>query len=185
MKHCEAIDVELTPTGALFKGEKWPNEITVERGLLDYLPGPHVVFGRAGVLRFSVLNGYAIYRRIEDIPGGWNYHLVEHQLRAAAKPGPAPEPRLQKASKVYRRGENGSTVEAFHWLPNAVPPLQLPDWFLRADFQHIAVKGQLVLRNPTGLPMTANDGDFVVRDGNKIFPLPAKAFVEQYREVGF
>lgn len=185
MKHCESLDIEVTPKGAVFKGKSWPHEIKVERGLLDYLPGPHVIFGRAGILRFTCTNGYALYRRREDIPGGWTYELKEYHLHAAPEPAEKTEPAPLRVAKLYRRGHNGSTVEAFQWLPNGVPPVELPEWFLRSDFQHVAVKGQLVLRNPTGLPVTTNDGDFVVRDGNKIFPLPAKAFVEQYQEVGF
>jgi hypothetical protein len=190
VKHCEAIDMDVTPTGAVFKGDRWPAEIKVERTLLDYLPGPHVTFGRGGVLRFSALNGYAVYRRLEDVVGGWTYrvvehwtyHVVEHSLKAGAKAGPAAEPSLSRASKFYRRGQNGPRVEAFQWLPHAVPPVQLPDWFLSCDFQHVAAEGKLVLRNPARQPLVVVDGNFVLYEGGKVFPLPAKAFVEQYHE---
>lgn len=187
MKHCEAIDLEVTPTGAIFRGQRWPEEITVHRDLLDYLPGPHVVFGRMGILRFTALNGYGLYRRTQDVPGGWQYALIESNLKAEAKEGPKLEPKFQKVGKFYDRihgpgGGMSMAAEAFQWLPHAVPPVELPEWFMHSDFQHVAAKGQLIIRSPVGLPMTANDGDFVVRERGKIFPMQPKFFTDQYQE---
>lgn len=186
MKHCEEMNLEMTPQGAIFKGQRWPQEIKVERNLLDYLPGPHVVFGRAGILRFSAVNGYAIYRRAEDIPGpGWRYELTgEHQLKAEVPEGHKPELRPRKAEKVYRHNDSDAPVSAFQWLPDAVPSVDLPEWFLRSDFQHVAAKGQLILRDPKGQPRTVVSGDWVVHTATgALYPMSSKTFSENYHEV--
>jgi hypothetical protein len=175
MKHCEAIDIETTQTGAIFRGPRWPEEIDVDRNLLDYLPGPHVSFGRFGVLRFSAVNGYAVYRRFEDKPGGWNYRLVEQQLKAQA-PAAAPEPKLEKAERQFKK--DGKPVDAFQWLPHAVPPVALPEWFMRADFEHND-KGELTLRQ-SGQAMKAVPGAWIVRDGMQIAVIPPEAFARLY-----
>jgi len=179
VKHCEAIDMDITPAGAVFKGAKWPAEIKVERGLLDYLPGPQVVFGRAGVLRFSALNGYALYRRMEDTVGGWNYALVEHSLKAAAPAQAKAEPVMKKAGGLYEH--NGVNAAAFQWLPDAVPPVLLPEWFLRSDFEHKSEQRELLIRTPGGKPLIAHNGDWVVLEQAKIHPVPPKVFAENYR----
>lgn len=184
MKHCEAIDIDTTPTGAIFKGPRWPEEMSVDRNLLDYLPGPHVSFGRYGVLRFSALNGYAVYRRFEDIPGGWNYRLVEHQLKAQAPAAAGPaEPQPAKAERRYRAADTGTIVDAFQWLPHAVPPVVLPEWFMKADFEHNAA-GELTLRQP-GKPAKVLPTDWLIRLGETglIDVVKAEKFVDQWREA--
>lgn len=181
MKHCPSIDIEVTSTGAIFKAKSWPAEINVERNLLDYLPGPHVSFGRFGVLRFTCVNGYAVYRRFEDVPGGWNYRLVENQLKAAPVAASiTSEPQLAKAERRYKRGE--VMVDAFQWQPHAVPPMQLPEWFLRADFEHKAETGELTIRQG-GAGLKVQPGDWIVRDGNKLAVIASAKFAEQFKEA--
>jgi hypothetical protein len=185
VKYCEAIDIEVTPTGAVFRGKEWPPEIAVERNLLDYLPPQgYVQFGRMGVLRFNAVNGYAVYRRFEDIPGGWNYRLVEHELEVPSRlvnVKAAPEPVPAKAESQYRKIGGGPVVNAFQWQPHAVPPVALPEWFVRADFEHNA-KGELVIRQLSG-PMNVGVGDWIVKDGDKIAHIKAAAFAKEYAAV--
>jgi hypothetical protein len=179
VKHCQEIDMDVTPAGAVFKGAKWPSDIKVERGLLDYLPGPHVTFGRAGVLRFTALNGYALYRRVEEAIGGWNYALVEKSLKANAPALAKAKPGVKVAGGKYRH--NGVNAVAFQWLPDAVPPVVLPDWFLNSDFEHKSEQRQLLIRKPGAAPLIAHNGDWVVLESAKIFPVPPKQFAEHYR----
>lgn len=180
MKDCEKIEIEVTPTGAIFRGKHWPDEINVDRNLLDYLPGPHVTFGRYGVLRFTTINGYAVYRRFEDVPGGWNYRLVEHQLTAAPKAQAVAEPQLVKAERRFKRGE--TMVDAFQWLPHAVPPVALPEWFIRADFEHKAETGELTIRQG-GQGLKVQPSDWIVRDAHKLVVVPSVKFSEGYQEA--
>lgn len=177
MKHCEAIDIDTAPTGAIFRGPRWPEEIEVDRNLLDYLPGPHVSFGRFGVLRFQAINGYAVYRRFEDRPGGWNYRLVEQQLKAQAAERP-PEPRAKRADTSYRRHADSKVVDAFQWLPDAVPPVELPEWFMRSDFEHKA-SGELTIRQSGGA-WKAHPADWIIRDGAEIRVVTSGAFRIEY-----
>jgi hypothetical protein len=181
MKHCESIDMEVTPTGAILRGLRWPEEISVDRNLLDYLPGPHVSFGRYGVLRFNALNGYAVYRRFEDVPGGWNYRLVENQLKAEVpEAGPA-EPHAPKAERRYRAVDGRAIIDAFQWLPHAVPPVMLPEWFIRSDFEHSAA-GDLTIRSG-GKAMKAQPSDWIVRKIHGPSVVPAVEFVQHYTEA--
>lgn len=173
MNHCEAIDMDITPTGAFYKGSEWPVEITVSRDLLDYLPGPHVSFGRFGVLRFTAINGYAVYRRFEDHPGGWNYRLVESQTQRSVIAAIG-EPAAEKAARQFKRVNDGAVVDAFQWLPDAVPPVALPEWFVGADFEHDA-KGELTIRSG-GQPMKAVPADWIYRHGREIFVAKPEAF---------
>ena len=76
MKHCEAIEIE---NGRLLNKE-WPMTITVKHALLDY-PGQGVRFGRYGVLRFDVANGYAVYQKADEHYDGWTYRLIESEHR--------------------------------------------------------------------------------------------------------
>jgi len=177
VKHCESIDIETTPAGAIFRGSRWPEEIDVDRNLLDYLPGPHVVFGRMGILRFQALNGYAVYRRLEDRPGGWNYRLMENQLMAEA-PVSAPEPALAKADQKYFAKTYIATVHAFQWLPHAVPPVALPEWFMRADFEHNG-KGELTIRQ-SGALMKAEPADWIYLRDAEIFVLKPDVFALEF-----
>jgi hypothetical protein len=181
MKHCESIDIETTPTGAIFRGRRWPEEIDVDRNLLDYLPGPHVSFGRFGILRFTALNGYAVYRRFEDKPGGWNYRLVENQLKAEAPPASAPEPKLERAESWYRKNAGGPPLQAFQWLPDAVPPVALPEWFVRANFEHND-KGELTIHQSGG-KMTAEPTDWILRSGLEISVMRPEAFAQTFSAV--
>jgi hypothetical protein len=179
MKHCESIDIETTPTGAIFRGKQWPEEIDVDRNLLDYLPGPHVSFGRYGILRFTVLNGYAVYRRFEDKPGGWNYRLVENQLRAEAPAASAAEPQLARAASRYRHVESGKIVDAFQWLPHAMPPVELPDWFMRENFKHND-KGELTIAQSGG-SVTALPGHWLLlHDGIHLGIRKPETFAHEY-----
>lgn len=182
MKHCDAIDMEITPTGAIFRGSEWPAVIAVERDLLDYLPGPHVSFGRFGVLRFMALNGYGVYRRFEDRPGGWEYRLVENNLKAAAPAAAGPaEPQAKRAEAKFGRNGDARIVQAFQWLPHAVPPVTLPEWFMRSDFEHKA-DGELMLRQ-SGMLMKAAPADWIVRDGLTISVVKADRFISDYSPV--
>jgi hypothetical protein len=166
VKYVPAIDIELTPAGPVYKGSSWPDEIVVERGLVDYPQGPHAQFGRKGALAFICINGNATYRRFEDRHDGWLCKLVDSRLvgaapLAAAATHPA-EPR--PAAAVERYQLNGKTVEAFQWLPHAVPPVDLPAWFIKSDFKQNK-DGQLVIRQPSG-PVRARPSDWIVlRDG--------------------
>jgi hypothetical protein len=182
VKHCEAIDIEVTPAGAVFRGKEWPAEINVSRDLLDFKPGEFVQFGRMGVLRFTAVNGYAVYRRFEDKPGGWNYRLVENNLKAAApvdKAASVPQP--VKAERQYRKIGGHGIVNAFEWQPHAVPPVALPEWFVRADFEHNA-DGDLVIRHLHGVSK-AKPADWVIRDGDHVSVVLAAAFAKHYEPV--
>ena len=82
MRHCEAIDFEQNDDGTMsFCGPAWPAEITVGRHLVEYPQGPHIQFGRKGMLQFFAANGTASYRRHEDVLDGWIYKLVDSKLQ--------------------------------------------------------------------------------------------------------
>jgi hypothetical protein len=177
VKHCESIDLDVTPTGAIFRGPRWPEEIDVDRNLLDYLPGPHVSFGRFGILRFTALNGYAVYRRFEDKAGGWNYRLVENQLKAEAPPV-APEPQAPPAARQFKRVNDGAVIEAFQWLPDAVPPAALPEWFVQSEFEYKA-SGELTIRSG-GHAVKVAPSDWIYRHGHEIFATTPDALARNF-----
>lgn len=176
MNHCAAIAIEITPAGPVFRGSEWPAEIDVDRSLLEYPQGPHVQFGRRGSLQFVTVNGSAAYRRTADIAGGWRYVRTDAKLDSvapnasvAAKALPTPP----VAAKQYK-DKSGSVVEAFQWLPHAVPPVALPDWFMRADFEHNK-DGVLTIRHRNG-SAKADPSDWIVRAGDKILTVKAATF---------
>jgi hypothetical protein len=173
--------MEITPAGAVFSSEKWPPEINVERNLLDYLPGPHISFSRFGVLSFTAINGYAVYRRFEDIPGGWNYRLVESDLKAQTPAAAASEPAPVKADSWYRKNADGPPLQAFQWLPHAVPPVQLPEWFMRANFEHDD-KGELIVRQSGGA-WKAAPADWILRSGLEIAVMKPDIFSQAFTMV--
>jgi hypothetical protein len=176
MNDCESITIEITPAGPVFRGAEWPLEIEVDRSLLEYPQGPHVQFGRRGSLQFFAVNGSAAYRRTADVAGGWRYVRTDSKLEGArpaaatAKPG---APHSPVAAKQFK-DKSGAVVEAFQWLPHAVPPVALPDWFMRADFEHNK-DGNLILRTRNGIAK-AEPSDWVVRAGDKIVTVKSAAF---------
>jgi hypothetical protein len=165
MKHCDAIQLELAAEGPTFMGAQWPAEITVKRELVEYPQGPHVQFGRRGTLSFLAVNGQAVYRRFEDAIGGWVYKLVDSNLKGAVAPAPVAakqaEP-MAKAGATYRQKGTPFIVEAFQWLPHAVPPVTLPDWFVRADFEQKA-DGALTIRRIGAPPLQVQVADWIVK----------------------
>jgi hypothetical protein len=177
MKHCEAIAIELTPAGAMFQGQAWPEEIEVDRSLLEYPQGPHVQFGRRGSLQFVTANGFAAYRRTADVAGGWRYVRTASELQGAGSPpvtSKTAEPAPPVVSKRYRHQTTNVEVEAFQWLPHAVPPAELPGWFLRADFEHNK-DGVLTVRNRNGVAK-AEPSDWVIKMGDKLVTMKSAAF---------
>jgi len=144
LKHCESIDIETTPAGAIFRGSRWPEEIDVDRNLLDYLPGPHVVSPH-GHPAFPGAQRLCRLSEIRDRPGGWNYRLMENQLMAEA-PVSAPEPALAKADQKYFAKRTLRQFTRSNGCPTPVPPVALPEWFMRADFEHNG-KGELTIRS--------------------------------------
>lgn len=180
MKFCEALTFEPTPAGVLFQGSEWPAEIIVERGLLEYPQGPHVQFGRRGSLAFIARNGSASYRRVEDVVGGWRYVRTDATLQgtmppAATRPAPAPMP---VAARQFHNIKTGSKIEAFQWLPHAVPPVALPDWFVRADFEQNK-EGILTIRSRTTV-VRCEPSDWVIRLEGQIGRITAAAFPTSY-----
>jgi len=134
VKHCESIDIETTPAGAIFRGFRWPKKSTstaiswiICRTACRIRPHGHPAFpGAQRLCRLSEIRGTG---RVDGITG-----LMENQLMAEA-PVSAPEPALAKADQKYFAKTYIATVHAFQWLPHAVPPVALPEWFMRAELR--------------------------------------------------
>jgi hypothetical protein len=181
LKHCEAIAIEVTPAGAIFQGQAWPEEIDVDRGLLEFPQGQHVQFGRRGSLQFNTRNGFAAYRRSADIAGGWRYVRTDHRLDGAAAVAAkerTAEPAPPVAAKRYKHNRTAAVVEAFQWLPHAVPPMALPEWFMQADFEHNR-DGMLTVRNRSGVAK-AEPSDWVILSDAKIVTAKSKLFGQDF-----
>lgn len=181
MKFCEAITFESTPAGVIFTGKEWPAEIVVERGLIEYPQGPHVQFGRRGSLQFAALNGAASYRRTEDVMNGWRYVRTDAVLKGAAptaaqKPAASSQP---VEAWRYRNRKTGAKVEAFQWLPYAVPALPIPQWLMRADFEQNK-DGILLIRSRGAAPIRVEPSDWLIYAGGKIARAGAAAFAADY-----
>ena len=180
MKHCELIELEGVGGAYVFRGNEWPDEIVVNRSLLEYPQGPHIQFGRRGTLQFFCVNGQATYRRFGEIIDGWVYKLVDGKLPAAPKKvvpiKPAPQDAEPAAARYCKA--NGKEVEAFQWLPHESPPRALPDWFMRMDFEQNK-DGILLIRLPSG-PVRAVPGNWLVRDGEKLSSHLPASFADEY-----
>lgn len=181
MKFCEAITFEPTQGGVIFTGKEWPAEIVVERGLIEYPQGPHVQFGRRGSLQFAALNGAASYRRTEDAIGGWRYVRTDAVLKgvapvAAQKAAASPQP---VEAWHYRNRKTGAKVEAFQWLPYAVPALPIPQWLIRADFEQNK-DGILLIRSRGAAPIRVEPSDWLIHEGGKIARAGAAGFASDY-----
>lgn len=180
MKFCEELTFEQTLNGVIFTGTEWPAEIIVERGLVEYPQGPHVMLGRRGSLAFIACNGQAAYRRVEDVPGGWRYVRTESVLNGARPFAPEkPKAAPVIATKRYRQIKTNAEVEAFQWLPHAVPPVQLPDWFIRADFEQNK-DGILTIRSRSG-GVRCEPSDWLLFVDGKIERMGAAAFATDYQ----
>lgn len=184
MKHCESVPIDLIDGRAVYKGREWPAEIDVMRELLEYPQGQHVQFGRRGALQFFCVNGHAAYRRMADIMGGWRYVKTDSKLDGANATGSAgvrPADLALRAVMHVFRDRLGRSVEAFQWLPHAVPPVALPDWFLRADFEQNK-DGILTIRTLGGVAKAEPSNWIMMRDG-KISVAPAKQFAVDFAQI--
>lgn len=184
MKYCAAIALEpfLGKDGMgqqpyVFAGEAWPAEIEVQRELVEYPQGPHVQFGRYGSLFFRCVNGEATYRRFEDRAGGWLYKLVDCKLTGGKRETTPAGATAPKVVSVYRH-HGGGEFEAFQWLPHAVPPAQLPDWFVRSDFEQNK-EGVLTLRG-AGRASKAQPSDWLVNHGPGIAVMSPAEFARDF-----
>ena len=207
MKFCNAIDIEVTPAGAVYKGARWPAEIAVERGLLEFAPGPHAQFGRRGALAFNCVNGAAVYRRFEERAFGWLYKLVQADLQGAARqledirnaattPTETPQtrPREESAQAAAPPSVGGRyrykfrrdlEVEAFQWLPHVMPARDLPQWFMRARWRLKNKEGELIIQQRSGgktvaTQLHAEPSDWIVLKGDTIAVCKAKNFSRVY-----
>lgn len=181
MKFCEAITFEPTTGGVIFTGKEWPAEIVVERGLLEYPQGPHIQFGRRGSLQFTVLNGSAAYRRTEDAIGGWRYVRTDAVLKGVAPTVAQMHVAISQSIEMwrYRNRKTGAKVEAFQWLPYAVPALPIPQWLMRADFEQNK-DGVLLIRSRAAAPIRVEPSDWLIHEGGKIARMSAAAFAPDY-----
>lgn len=184
MKFCESLPIEIIDNRAVLKATEWPAEIVVDRGLFDFPQGPHVHFGRRGSLQFLCYNGTAAYRRVEDCihPGGvgWRYVKTDSRLDGAGVASSAnkpAEPSPRAVTKSYQH-VGGRKVEAFQWLPHAVPPVALPDWFVRSDFEQNK-DGMLTIRQSGG-PAKAEPSDWIVRNDNRLMVIKAALFAREF-----
>lgn len=185
MKFCDDINIKVIEGRPIFKGAEWPAEIVVDRNLLDFPQGAHVQFGRRGSLQFLCVNGQASYRRTEDavsVSGcGWRYVRTDSRLSGGGAPPSAPAkvatPTPPAAVRMLR-DKAGKPVEAFQWLPHAVPPVTLPEWFMRADFEHNK-DGALTIRTLSGVAK-AEPSDWIMSKEGKISVASAAQFAREF-----
>ncbi|TAL08277.1 MAG: hypothetical protein EPO02_13320 [Nitrospirae bacterium] len=136
---------------------------------------------------------------------GWSYALIEQRITAVVMPPPETQStlaaKMDEVATVEPPATNGAVpvtmlaagavpahaprryrskpeeFEAFPWLPDAKPGVELPKWF--TDLEYNKLPGwAIALRTPNGV-LRANVGDWVVRlDSGRILMLSDAEFRE-------